>query len=80
MKRAVVELFAVAGDAGDVWAGAVVEPDQLTDERDLLLAPVAEGRAERILAGAGSSIRVREGRPSGPVEPDAATGQASTQR
>src|SRR6267142_5427060 len=46
VKRAVAELFAVAGDAGDVWAGAVVEPDQLADERDLLLAAVAEGGAE----------------------------------
>src|SRR6185503_3875585 len=46
VKRAVAELLAIPGDAGDVRAGALVQSDQLADERDLLLAALAEERTE----------------------------------
>jgi hypothetical protein len=46
VKRAVAELLAVAGDAGDMRARAVVQSDQLADKRDLLVAAVTEKPTE----------------------------------
>ena len=42
MERAVADLLRIVGDAGDVRAGCVVEPDQVADQRGLLWRAVAE--------------------------------------